>query len=56
MNADSDGRSEKQTTGFAAIQAARSDLEALAPRDDLKCAKYAEALLAIADEEGDTRG
>ena len=51
-----DSGTEHETTGLAAIEAARSDLEALAARDDLKCSKYAEALLAIADEEGDTRG
>jgi hypothetical protein len=35
-----------------AIEDRREDLEALAERDDLRCSKYAKALLDTADAEG----
>lgn len=35
-----------------AIEDYREDLERLAERDDLRCSKYAKALLEMADEPG----
>lgn len=34
------------------VEEYREDLEALAEREDLRCSKYAEALLDAADTEG----
>lgn len=35
-----------------AVERNRDDLEALAGRDDLRCSKYAKALLELAETEG----
>jgi len=35
-----------------AVEKRREDLEKLAERDDLRCSKYAKALLDMADETG----
>ena len=51
-----EGGTDHETTGLAAIEAARSDLEKLAERDDLRTSRYARALLQIADEAEDTGG